>query len=65
MLQQALPAIFCYLADKLLPVVNIIYIGQQGDALLIAGVGVGDMIMNIFGRAIVYGLNGALVTLVS
>ena len=39
--------------------------GHTGDPVLIAGVGMGNMIINILAFAIIFGLNGALETLIS
>lgn len=41
------------------------FIGHLEDPVLLAAAGVGNMVLNIFGMAIFYGLNSALETLVS
>ena len=45
--------------------INLIFIGHYGDEAMVAGVGMGNMILNILGLSIMFGLNAALETLVS
>ena len=45
--------------------VNTYYIGHTNDSTLIAGVGMGNMLINVLAFAIMQGLNGALETLIS
>ena len=45
--------------------VTIYFIGNLNDPALLAGVGVGNMLINVLCFAIIQGLNGALETLVS
>ena len=45
--------------------INIIVIGHLNDENLMAGIGMGAMIMNMVGNAVMVGLNGAVETLVS
>ena len=45
--------------------INTYYIGHTNDAFLIAGVGMGNMLINVLAFAIMQGLNGALETLIS
>lgn len=44
---------------------NTYFVGHTNDATLIAGVGMGNMLINVLAFAIMQGLNGALETLVS
>jgi Na+-driven multidrug efflux pump len=44
---------------------NLIFLGHYNQADLLAGVGIGNMFMNVVGLSIVIGLNGALETLIS
>ena len=46
-------------------IINLIFIGHVGDSHLLAGVGMGNTILNVFGISLFLGLNGALETLVS
>lgn len=46
-------------------VTNLAFIGQLDDAAMLAGVGMGNVIMNMLGLAVIYGMNLALETLVS
>jgi Na+-driven multidrug efflux pump len=55
-------SMFFYMFVQLL---NTYYVGHTNDAVLISGVGMGNMLINVLGFAIMQGLNGALETLVS
>ena len=41
------------------------FVGNLNDSVLLAGVGMGNMLINIMGLSSLYGMNGALETLVS
>jgi MATE family multidrug resistance protein len=45
--------------------INLIFIGQMNDPVKLAAVGMGNMIVNMFGVGTYFGLNSALETLVS
>jgi Na+-driven multidrug efflux pump len=45
--------------------VNTYFIGHTNEPVLIAGVGMGNMLINVLAFAIIQGLNGALETLIS
>ena len=45
--------------------INTYYIGHTNDSTLIAGIGMGNMLINVLAFAIMQGLNGAIETLVS
>jgi len=45
--------------------INLIFLGHYNQADLLAGVGIGNMFMNMTGLSISIGLNGALETLIS
>ena len=49
----------------LIQLVNVYFIGQSNDATLIAGFGMGNMLINVLAFAVMQGLNGALESLVS
>lgn len=49
----------------LVQLINTYYVGHTNDAVLISGVGMGNMLINVLAFAIMQGLNGALETLVS
>ena len=55
-------SMFFYMFVQLL---NTYYVGHTNDAVLISGVGMGNMLINVLAFAIMQGLNGALETLVS
>ena len=44
---------------------NTYVVGHTNDPVLIAGVGMGNMLINVFAFAVMQGLNGALESLVS
>jgi Na+-driven multidrug efflux pump len=46
-------------------VTNLAFIGQLNDAAMLVGVGMGNVIINMLGLAVIYGMNMALETLVS
>jgi len=46
-------------------VMNLIFIGHLDDSALLAGVGMGNTILSVFGISLFLGLNGALETLVA
>ena len=45
--------------------INTYYIGHTNDPILIAGVGMGNMLINVLAFAVIQGLNGALEGLIS
>lgn len=49
----------------LVQLINVYFIGQTNDATLIAGFGMGNMLINVLAFAVMQGLNGALESLVS
>jgi Na+-driven multidrug efflux pump len=49
----------------LVQLINTYYIGHSNEPTLIAGVGMGNMLINVLAFAIMQGLNGALETLIS
>lgn len=52
---------FAMLAES----INIVFVGHLNDPAKLAGVGMGNMMINMFGLSPVYGMNGALETLVA
>ena len=64
-LKQAIPGMFCMVTLMMQEVVNLIFIGHLDDAALLAGVGMGNTILSVFGISLFLGLNGALETLVA
>ena len=56
---------FGMLVYTMVMLVNTYYIGHVNDPVLLAGVGMGNMLINVLCFAVVQGLNGALETLVS
>jgi multidrug resistance protein, MATE family len=56
---------FCMVVLQLQQIINLIFVGHMNDATLLAGVGMGNLIVSVFGISLFIGLNGALETLVS
>ena len=63
--KQAIPAsfscLFCYMVET----VNMVMIGQLNDPVKLAGVGMGNVFINMFGVSQYFGLNSSLEILVS
>jgi Na+-driven multidrug efflux pump len=55
--QIATPPIIASLVYFIVQFVSIYYIGNLDDSILLAGVGMGNMLINIIAFAILYGLN--------
>ena len=49
----------------LIDLINMIFIGKTDDAAKIAGIGLGNMYVNIVCQSIILGLNGGVATLAS
>lgn len=62
---MAVPISFGLLLFLLINNINTYYIGSLNDAKLLAGVGMGNMLINVFCFAITQGLNGSIETFVS
>ena len=45
--------------------INTIFVGHLNDPAKLAGVGLGNMTLNILGMSVILGMNGALETFVS
>ena len=60
-----LPASLGSFLSMLQETINLIFIGQMNDPVKLAAVGMGNMIVNMFGVGTYFGLNSALETLVS
>ena len=61
----AIPNSLSFLMGMIQENINTIILGQLNKASLLAGVGIGNVLMNMSGLSIAVGLNGALETLVS
>ena len=61
----ALPASVCSFFNILSETINLIFIGHLNDPVKLAGIGMGNSILNICGVGPIYGINSALETLVS
>ena len=57
--------IFGMFVYMMVMLVNTYFIGNLNEPVLLAGVGMGNMLINVLCFAVVQGLNGALETLVS
>ncbi len=61
----ALPASATMVFSMLMELVNTIFIGHLNDSAKIAGIGLGNMYVNIVCQSIILGLNGGISTLAS
>ena len=64
-LKIALPAIVTMISALFVEVINTAFVGHLGDESMVAGVGMGNMYMNILAMSIAQGLSSTLNTLVS
>jgi len=62
---MAVPLIFGMLLYILVQNINVYFLGNLNEPALLAGVGMGNMLINVLCFAVVQGLNGAIETLVS
>jgi MATE family multidrug resistance protein len=61
----ALPSSITLVFSMLIELVNMYFIGHKNDPIKIAGVGLGNMYVNIICQSMILGLNGAVGTLAS
>ncbi len=61
----AIPAIIANMSWMLIEVINLIFVGHSGNTAIVAGLGVGNVFINIFGWAVLLAMNTTLITLVS
>lgn len=61
----AVPAIVAMMFALLVEIINISVVGHLGNTAKVAGVGLGNLYLNMFSQSIFTGLNGAIATLVS
>lgn len=59
----AIPACITMVFSLLMEIVNMLFIGHFNDSAKIAGVGLGNMYVNIACQSIIIGLNGGVATL--
>lgn len=64
-LKIAIPAIITLFSAFYVELINVSFVGHLGDPAKVAGVGLGNMYMNITFLGIAFGLNTALATFVS
>ena len=65
-LKLSIPPVISMFFQFFVQVINTYYVGRHlQDTSILAGVGMGNMLMNVCGFAILNGLNSALETLVS
>ena len=64
-LKIAIPAIVGQILFMMMETINLIYVGHLGDTSKVAGVGLGNMYINICCQSIINGVNIAIATLVS
>jgi len=61
----ASPIVISMLVYLFVQLVNTFFVGKMNDPALLAGVGMGNMLINVLAFAVMQGLNGALETFVS
>ena len=49
----------------LIEMINLVVVGHLGNPAMIAGVGIGNMSINLVGLSVIYGFDSALDTLIS
>jgi multidrug resistance protein, MATE family len=59
------PTIMTMIFFQLIQLISIYYVGQTDDPELLASVGLGCMILNVFCFAVAFGLNGTIESFVS
>ena len=63
--KMAIPLVVGMLLYLLVQLANTYFVGNLNEPALLAGVGMGNMLINVLCFAVIQGLNGALETLVS
>lgn len=64
-LRIAIPAIITLFSAFYVELINVSFVGHLGDPAKVAGIGLGNMYMNVSFLGVVFGLNSALATFVS
>jgi Na+-driven multidrug efflux pump len=64
-LKLALPSIVALFFQYLAEMINSFFIGHLDDSTLLAGTGMGNIVINMLCISVFLGLNGAIETLVS
>ena len=60
-----IPSILCFLMMTIQEQINVVFIGSLSDPAKLAGIGLGNMVLNLMPYAILVGVNTALETFVS
>jgi Na+-driven multidrug efflux pump len=60
----SIPAVITMLSSLAVETINVSFVGNLGDTKLVAGVGLGNLIINVFGLGVLMGLNASLSTLI-
>ena len=63
--KAALPTIGTMIAFQFVALMNIYFVGHTGDASVLAGIGLGNMLLNVCFFALSQGLNNTIETFVS
>jgi Na+-driven multidrug efflux pump len=64
-LKIAVPSMIALFFQQLAEIINTYYVGHLNDAAMLAGAGMGNIIINMLCMSIILGMNGALETLIS
>ena len=60
-----IPSVLCFVMMIVQEQINLIFIGNLNDPTKLAGIGLGNMVLNLFANGMLIGVNTALETLVS
>ncbi len=63
LMKVSVPAMATMVFSMLMDLVNMIFLGHLEDSAKIAGIGLGNMYLNICCQAIILGINGGITTL--
>lgn len=63
--KNAVPGLFGFFATMGVEIINTVFVGHLDDPAFTGGLGLGNIIINIFCFSIAFGLNGAIDTLAS
>ena len=56
----AIPSMICQIFANLMEIINLIFVGRLGDTAKIAGVGLGNVYINMVAQSVILGMNGGV-----
>lgn len=60
----SVPAIITSISALIVEIINMSFIGHLGDTTIVAGIGIGNMYINVFFMSIIVGMNQSLSTFI-